>query len=97
MISPKQLARLGSFFLHEAILDVLCKHYQGGHGLGPAEIGKRAGIYRDPGEVHMNDAIVTGFLNDLHKQGKVKRENQEGGRPGWQLSEEEYDRRRDDT
>ena len=98
MIRPKQLARIGAFYLHEAVLDVLYDHHQHDkHGLGPAEIGRRAGIYREPGVVHMNDAIVTGCLNELHDQRRVERKPQEGGVGGWRLSEEEYGRRSDDS
>lgn len=97
-IRPKQLARIGVFYLHEAILDVLREYYPTGHGLGAADIGQRAGIYRDPGVVGMNDAIVTGFLNELHDQEKVERKPQENSTrdDGWRLSKEEYGRRSDD-
>lgn len=97
-IRPKQLARIGAFYLHEAILDVLCEEYRTEHGLGAADIGRQAGIYREPGVVHMNDAIVTGCLNELHDQRKVERKPQKGStRDGWRLSEEEYGRRSDDS
>ncbi len=95
-IGPRQLSRIGEFHLLEAVLDVLCAAYPEGHGLGAAEIGRRAGIYRDPGIVQMNDAIVHGILNQAHEQGKVERKNQEKGRPGWMITEAEYERRRDD-
>ena len=88
-IRPKQLARIGEFHLEEAVLDVLCESHPEGYGLGAAEISRRAGIYRRSGVVQMNDAIVTGILNQLHDHGKVNR-------GGWALSDSEYDRRRED-
>lgn len=94
MIRPKQLSRLGLFYLHEAVLDVLCEHHQSGYGLGPAGISEHAGIYRKQGKGGLNDAIVTGCLNELYDQGKVERKAQKNGQPGWGLSKEEYERRR---
>jgi len=91
-IRPKQLARIGVFYLHEAILDVLCEHYPKGHGLGAADIGRMTGIYRG---VRMNDAIVSGCLNELEVLGKVEPAPQENTRGGWRLSEKEYGRRGD--
>jgi hypothetical protein len=93
MIRPRQLARIGSFHLQEAILDVLCEHYLEGYGLGAAEISRRLGVYRfQP----MNDAIVTGFLFELELQKKTERIEQEDGKGGWHLTTVEYERRRDD-
>ena len=95
-IRPKQLTRIGEFHLQEAVLDVLCNAHPEGFGLGAADISRRAGIYRDAGVVHMNDAIVTGFLNQLYEQGRVEQTPQQGGRGGWRLTDKEYERRRDD-
>ncbi len=95
-IRPKQLSRIGEFHLQEAVLDVLCNAHPEGYGVGAADIGRRAGIYRDPGVMNMNDAIVHGLLNQLHEQGKVERAPQQGGRGGWRLTDKEYERRRDD-
>ena len=95
-IRPRQLSRIGEFHLQEALLDVLCDAYPEGFGVGAAEISRRAGIYREPGVMNMNDAIVHGLLNQLNDQGKVERAGQENGRGGWKLTEEEYERRCDD-
>ncbi len=83
--------------LHEAVLDILFEHYPERCGLGAADISKRAGIYREPGVVHINDAIVTGCLSELHEQGKVVQKAQKNGRGGWRLSEKEYARRKGDA
>ena len=95
-IRPKQLSRFGEFHLQEAVLDVLCEEYPEGQGVNPAEISKRAGIYRSTGAAGMNDAIVHGVLNQLEEQGKVERVNPAIRGSGWRLTEEEYERRRDD-
>ena len=96
MIRPKQLSRIGEFHLQEAVLDVLCEAHPEGFGVGAAEISRRTGIYRDAGVVNMNDAIVTGLLNQLYEQGRVQQAEQENRRGGWRLTEREYERRRDD-
>jgi len=99
-IRPRQLSRMGTFYLQEAVLDILYEHYSEGYGVGAADIGKRAGIYRDRGPSNiMNDAIVTGILNSLHEEGKVERTDQEKGKGhgGWRLSDREFNRRRDDV
>ena len=96
MIRPKQLARLGEFYLKEAVLDILCEFYEEGVGINPAELSRRAGIYRERGEAKMNDAIVTGLLNALADEGKVLRVNPERRGAGWRLTPEEFQRRRDD-
>lgn len=97
-IRPRQLSRMGEFYLKEAVLDILCEHYPEGYGIGAADISKRAGIYRDRGvENILNDAIVWGLLNSLHEEGKVERMEQESGRGGWKLTQSEYNRRRDDV
>lgn len=98
IIRPKQLSRMGMFYLQEAVLDVLYENYNEGYGIGAADISKRAGIYRERGPSDiMNDAIVTGILNSLHEEKKVKRTSQESGRGGWSLTDSEYNRRRDDV
>ena len=93
MIRPKQMARFGTFYTHEAILDVLLEHHQEGTGMGAAEISQRLGVYRDQ---PMNDAIVTGYLFEMEGK-QVERSPQSSGKGGWRLTSAEYERRRDDT
>ena len=95
-IRPKQLSRFGEFHLQEAVLDVLCGAYPEGGGVNPAEISRRAGIYRSTGAAGMNDAIVHGILNQLEEQRKVERVDPAVRGAGWRLTDEEYQRRRDD-
>ena len=98
MIRPKQFARLGEFHLEEAILDVLLEAKYEDNCIGAADISRRAGIFRDRGiENIMNDAIATGLLVKLRDQGKVIRCEQSNGRGGWELTDEEFERRREDT
>ena len=89
---PKQLARIGTFHMREAILDVLLDHYAEGVGLGAAAISQRTGAYRDQ---PMNDAIVTGYLFEMEGS-QVERIDQDTGKGGWRLTDAEYQRRRDD-
>lgn len=93
MIKPKSLSCLGEYYLKEAILDVLCEAYSGNEGVSPAEISRRAGIFRESGVAGMNDAITHGLLNSLVDEGKVERVKP---RKGWRLTEEEFERRRND-
>lgn len=44
VIRPKQLARMGEFYLEEAVLDVLLEAKHEGQCLGAAEISRRASI-----------------------------------------------------
>lgn len=98
MIRPKQFARMGEFHLEEAILDVLLEAKHEDQCLGAAEISRRAGIFRERGiENIMNDAIATGILVKLRDQNKVIRCEQDSGRGGWELTDQEYERRRDDV
>lgn len=97
-IRPRQLSRMGTFYLQEAVLDILLEHYPEGHGVGPAHISRRAGIYRSRGPSDiMNDAIVIGILNSLHGERRVERIEQENGRGGWRLTDSEFERRSDEV
>lgn len=91
---PKQTQRISTFHAHESILDTLLEVYNDCRRLGASEISHRTGFYRNQ---PMNDAIVTGFLFELEKMGKVVRHpKNEGGDGKWSLSEEEYQKRRED-
>ena len=97
-IRPKQHARMGQFYLEEAVLDVLLEAKHEGDCIGPADISRRAGIFRDRGEVDiMNDAIATGVLVKLHTEGRVQRCTQPNNRGGWDLTDHEFALRRDDV
>lgn len=102
---PKQLARIGLFYLEEAILDILLdamvmadENGEGNGCLGAAAISRKAGIFRDAGGgggnvANLNDAIATGVLIKLQKEGKVERCEQPNNRGGWRLTSDELERR----
>ena len=92
---PKQIQRVSTFHAHESILDTLLEVYKDKKFLGAAEISKRTGFYRtEP----MNDAIVTGFLNELKGMGKVEHKSKrDGGDGAWSLTKAEYEKRREDS
>ena len=102
-IRPKQFARIGEFHLEEAILDVLLEAKHEGECVGPAEISRRAGIFREPGWAMTsgNDAIVWGILGKLVKHERIKKCPQDPEKPdhtdGWELTDAEFHARRDDV
>ena len=97
-IRPKQLARLGQFYLEEAVLDVLLEAKHEGDCIGAAAISRKAGIFRERGEPDIiNDAIVTGVLIKLNTEGRVQRCTQSNNRGGWELTDSEFALRRDDV
>lgn len=97
-IRPKQHSRMGMFHLEEAILDVLLEARHEGECIGPAEISRRAGIYRDRGSLDvMNDAVAWGIINKLHDEGRVQRCKQVNNRGGFELTDKEFSLRRDDV
>ncbi len=97
-IRPKQHARMGQFYLEEAVLDVLLEAKHEGDCIGAADISRRAGIFRDRGDVNIiNDAITTGVLIKLHAEGRVQRCTQPNSRGGWDLTDHEFALRRDDV
>ena len=87
-------ARLGSWCLQEAVLDVLLHNYgnEAARVHNPKAIGEAAGIYRDKPVAGLNDAIVTGILNELAEMGKVKKRGDARG-AGWTLTDKEYSMR----
>lgn len=103
MIRPKQFTRMGQFYLEEAVLDVLLTAKHEGRCIGAAEISRSAGLFRESGDESrgepksMNDAIATGILIKLMKAGRVDRCEQSPGRGGWELTDNEFEQRRDDV
>ena len=91
MIHPKQMARLGEFYLEEAVLDVLSAAGQKQEkGVKAAEIGRRAGIFGENATPAFGNAIVSGILAKLFKQGRIVR--CEDSRK-WALTDEEKEAR----
>ncbi|MYE89946.1 hypothetical protein F4X33_13225 [Candidatus Poribacteria bacterium] len=90
-LRPKQLARIGVFYIEEAILDLLLEaEMDNRQGLGPTEISKRLGTLLSGG--NFRDAIVAGFLEKLKNEGLIK--NPQRGH--WMLTEMERENRRED-
>ena len=90
-LEPEQLARIGMFYIEEAILDLLLEvEMSEQQGLGPTEISRRLGTFLswyNPG-----DGIVASLLIKLEDQGLVVHP----GRGDWRLSEKGRENRRDD-
>ena len=76
-LTPSHHSRVGVEHLEQAVLGVL---RIAGRCMGPAEISRMAGIYREP---PLQDAITHGVLNKLLADGRVARCDQPNGRPGW--------------
>ena len=90
MSSPKQLARIGIFYLEEAVLDVLYNESE----LRPGQISERAGI---PSTTNLEPAvyaIVRGILSKLQNEGRV--EDIDPPHPKWRLTAEEREKRTDE-
>ena len=89
-LRPKQLARIGMFYIEEAILDLLLEaEMDKREGLGPTEISKRLGTLL---EYEIPDAIVAAFLVKLKNKGLIKNPK----RGHWVLTEMESENRRED-
>ena len=81
----KQLARIGIFFLKEAVLDVLLKVQP--ETLGPAEISRHLKIHP-----YAQTSLVRHILFELENEGRVVGEGRE-----WQITEQEASERCDSS
>ena len=98
-LGPEQLARIGIFYLEEALLDVLyaAKHNQ--EWLPPAEISETVSILPAVSRClrGIKYPIVRGILAKLEDEGCVKPSTHERGENQmWQLTDEEFEKRCDD-
>jgi DNA-binding IclR family transcriptional regulator len=94
-LSPKQLSQKGVSYLEEAVLDVLFKAYNQ-ESLSAREISRRAGLPRREHEKWEDDMIAYGVLDKLQNEGRVKNDRLGKGAGRWQLTEKEFEKRRDD-
>ena len=95
-LRPKQLVRLGMFYFEEAVLDILLEARYEQECLSQVEIGKRGGdILRGIADSH-RDHTVRHLLKKLEAEGRVETNPPNTRRMPWQLTEEEFERRRDD-
>ena len=86
------------FYLEEAVLDVLLDAKYDEQCIGPAEISKRGGIFREGGrENTLHDAISFGILVKLHSANRVERCTQPNGKGGWKITDKEFHQRREDS
>ena len=81
------LAKKAMELAEKSILTCLKENYNENCGMGAADISKDCGFYRNP---PINDGIVQGLLNKLEEEKKVEKCNQENGKGGWKLTNEEY-------
>ena len=91
MQTPRQLTRIGVFYLEEAILDVLfeAKHNRNNPFVRLVEMRKTFGIYNQ----WTNDNwLVRSLLYKLEKNDNKVQQNRKGG--AWQLTDAEYNRRK---
>ena len=94
-LSPKQLAQKGVFYLEEAVLDVLFRAYNQ-EFLSSREISRRAGLPRRQTEKWEDDMIAYGVLDKLQNEERVKNNRPGRGADCWQLTEKEFEKRRED-
>ncbi len=93
MNSPKQLTRIGIFYLEEAILDVLSEaRHQGRDFISKADIEREVGIYQ---RWENSQFLCASILNKLEGDARIKTRQSETGRTrtGWQIEETEYNQR----
>ena len=86
-LRPKQLARIGIFYLEEAVLDVL---FEAGP-LSATSISNRLSVFRGDGHYGY---LVYNVLQKMEAEGRVGRCR--SVRAGWQLMEKEIEQRSDD-
>lgn len=91
----KRHGHRGVAHLRVAVLEVLYAAKKQGECIGAAEIGKRAGIFRESGYAMKsgNDNIVWGVLNSLVKDRLLDKCMQPNGRPGWELTDRAFEQR----
>ena len=88
MSNPKQLGRIGIFYLEEAVLDVISQNK--GDYVRAVEISKSMGF-----STWDNGWIVKRILDKLEEEGRVEaRRTKKGSATGWKLTEAEYQKRR---
>lgn len=98
-MTSKQLGRLGTFYLEEAVLDVLLEsRIQGEEYIGANKISRRAGLY--PGGLGTSKEnahwLCTSILDRLIDFDRIKAHKQPGNVniSGYSLSEREYEQRK---
>lgn len=97
MIPPleKRHGHRGVAHLRVAVMEVLYSAKKSEECIGAAEIGRRAGIFREPGYATKqgNDHIVWGILNSLVKDGFITKCRQKNKQWGWELTDGTFAKR----
>ena len=68
-LRPKQLGRIGMFYIEEAVLDALMEAKQD-EAFGPNEVMRRTGVVS--GVAQVPEGIVAGILAKLVTEGRVE-------------------------
>ncbi len=91
----KRHGHRGVAHLRVAVLEVLYEAAKKQECIGAAEIGGRAGIFREPRYARKqgNDDIVWGVLSSLVKDGLLDKCVQTNNRNGWKLTGRAFDQR----
>ena len=100
-MTPKEKARLGEFWLEEAILDVLAEARTNNELIGTTEIARRSGTFREDGharpskdwKIELKTDIVWAILNKLAKQKRAFRTSRE--KATYEITNQEYKARKD--
>ena len=93
MNSPKQLTRIGIFYLEEAILDALSEaRHQGNDFIFQVDIEREVGIYQ---RWENPQFLCASILNKLEGDARIKTRQSETGktRTRWQIEDTEYNQR----
>lgn len=94
-LQPEQLARIGVFYLEEAVLDVLHETVRGdndqGTWLPPAKISKRLGI--PASDTGFGYPLVRCILDQLLREARIQRPSLDKGSARYQLTNEEREKR----
>ena len=89
-LEPEQLARIGVFYLEEAVLDVLYKvRRDGGGWILPSKVSHQIGV-RTSRFVSVDYPLAHAAMESLRCKNKVEYNNEK-----WRIMDEEFERRRD--
>lgn len=91
-LQPEQLARMGLFYLEEAVLDVL---YENETWLTTAKISKRLGI--PASDTGLGYPLVRCILDKLLSEARVQRRSLDRGGARYRLTKEEREKRCDES
>ncbi len=98
-LQPQQLARIGMFYLEEAVLDVLYEDVHGDNDqqtwLTTAKISKRLGI--PASDTGLGYPLVRYILDKLLREARVQRPSLDRGGARYRLTKQEREKRCDES